>query len=103
MCAHRYVYLTSGHEIPEGLELDHLCRNRRCVNPDHLEPVTKSENMRRAAPFQERVASGLCLRGHPLDGIKAGPQWGRYCKTCNLARKRKSRARLAGKANAIQW
>lgn len=45
--AHRFAYELSVGPIPEGLELDHLCRNRRCVNPAHLEPVTHSENMRR--------------------------------------------------------
>lgn len=46
--AHRVVYTHLVGEIPEGKELDHLCRNKACVNPAHLEPVTKSENVRRA-------------------------------------------------------
>jgi hypothetical protein len=45
--AHRAVYELLVGPIPEGLDLDHLCRVRRCVNPDHLEPVTRSENLRR--------------------------------------------------------
>lgn len=48
MLAHRYAYEQMVGPIPEGLEIDHLCRNRGCVRPDHLEPVTHSENMRRA-------------------------------------------------------
>jgi hypothetical protein len=45
--AHRYVYETHKEAIPNGLELDHLCRNTLCVNPNHLEPVTHAENCRR--------------------------------------------------------
>lgn len=45
--AHRYVYEQLVGPIPEGLEIDHLCRNKPCVNPDHLEPVTLRENLRR--------------------------------------------------------
>jgi hypothetical protein len=46
--AHRVAYELTVGPVPEGLQLDHLCRNRGCVNPDHLEPVTASENKRRA-------------------------------------------------------
>jgi hypothetical protein len=46
--AHRYAYEQVVGPIPEGLEIDHLCRNRRCVNPDHLEPVTRSVNQQRS-------------------------------------------------------
>jgi DNA-binding MarR family transcriptional regulator len=50
--AHRYVFEQLGGDIPDGLELDHLCRNRRCVNIDHLEPVTRIINVRRSALTQ---------------------------------------------------
>lgn len=46
--AHRVVYESLVGPIPAGLELDHTCRVRRCVNPDHLEPVTHAENQRRS-------------------------------------------------------
>lgn len=49
MMAYRVVYEIERGAIPVGLELDHLCRNRCCVNPEHLEPVTPRENKRRAA------------------------------------------------------
>lgn len=50
--AHRVSYRHFRGPIADGLELDHLCRNRRCVNPDHLEPVTHLVNMRRALPYR---------------------------------------------------
>lgn len=51
IAAHRWVWEQKHGPVPEGLELDHLCRNRRCVNPDHLEPVTRVENARRRDVF----------------------------------------------------
>ena len=90
MVAHRFVFLSVGRVIPVGMELDHLCRNRRCVNPDHLEPVTHSENMLRA--FAAAGRASICKYGHPLDGIRSRSGGGRYCKQCNLLNKQKQRA-----------
>lgn len=50
--AHRFIYQREVGPIPEGLTLDHLCRVRCCVNPDHLEPVTNAENVRRGAAYR---------------------------------------------------
>jgi hypothetical protein len=58
--AHRYAYEQRIGSIPLGMDLDHLCRNRGCVNPLHLEPVTHQENMRRGAP----ATKTHCNRGH---------------------------------------
>lgn len=62
--AHRISWRISRGEIPDGLELDHLCRVRRCVNPDHLEPVTRSENLLRS-PLMDRYSTKThCVHGH---------------------------------------
>lgn len=66
--AHRVAYELLVGPIPDGLQLDHLCRNTRCINPHHLEPVTCAENLRRA-PGSWAVRFGdrtLCDRGHPF-------------------------------------
>jgi hypothetical protein len=55
IAAHRAYYEQEVGPIPDGLQLDHLCRNRRCVNPDHLEPVTRTENQLRARPFAKKA------------------------------------------------
>lgn len=62
--AHRMSYLSIKGPIPEGLELDHLCCNKRCVNPDHLEPVTRSENVRRGWK-QRTLGTGLFGEKNP--------------------------------------
>jgi hypothetical protein len=82
--AHRAAYELSGKQIPEGLHIDHLCRNRACINPAHLEPVTQAENNRRAG-----AARTHCPYGHllPPHGTKR-----RACKTCKSEYDRKRHA-----------
>lgn len=60
---HRLSYMAHVGPIPEGLEIDHLCRTPLCVRPDHLEPVTHAENVRRALPFRQSPTH--CPQGHP--------------------------------------
>lgn len=86
--AHRWAYEHFVGPIPEGLTIDHLCRTPRCVNPDHLEPVTMRENiLRGTGPSAKQAAMTHCKNGHPLteDNIY---RWGpnkRRCRTCHRA------------------
>jgi hypothetical protein len=77
--AHRVAYELLIGPIPDGLEIDHLCRNRGCVNPWHLEPVTHRENVRRG----KLATVTQCTKGHPYDALNTGIYRGRrYCRTC---------------------
>lgn len=94
--AHRWAYEHWVGPIPEGLEIDHLCRVKLCVNPAHLEPVTRAENMRRAR-------KPLCPRGHdktdPLNQHFDAKGRLHDCKECRRIRERarKKRVRAAAK------
>ena len=85
--AHRACLLLLGTSIPQGLTIDHLCRNRRCVNPKHLEVVTLRENLLRGNNICMRHATRThCKRGHPLSGLNLRMQ-GKYrvCRSCQVA------------------
>ena len=92
--AHRWVYEHEVGPIQEGLEIDHLCRVRLCVNPAHLEPVTHGENLRRAvqyrAPQVTRLGHGSCTHGD-LD-LYVDPSGKRVCRPCRRERTRLWRA-----------
>lgn len=91
--AHRWSYENFVGPIPDGYDIDHLCRVRECVNPDHLEPVTRAENIRRAVALKTH-----CPHGHPYDeqNTRLDSYGHRSCKTCIRARD----AARAGARNA---
>ena len=90
MPAHRAVWLAVVGPIPDGLTLDHLCRVRLCVNPDHLEPVTNRENILRGESMSAIHARKThCPRGHPYDVVKKDGS--RRCRKCHADRERQRR------------
>ena len=82
MLAHRASYQARVGFIPDGITLDHLCRNRACVNPDHLEPVSLSENCKRQAARCSKVSH--CPQGHPYSGdnLVIHANGFRRCRAC---------------------
>lgn len=95
--AHRAFWVFSGKPDPKGFDLDHLCRNRACINPDHLEMVSRSENLRRGF-----IARG-CVNGHPyreddfsIVNRSDGSQELR-CKVCHRERNRRAKQRKSAR------
>lgn len=86
---HRVMYEYAKGPVPAGLQLDHLCRNKPCVNPDHLEAVTARENMHRGmAPSIRAHLSGICKRGHQLsEGYRRKTDGGMSCRECRRIRR----------------
>lgn len=92
--AHRIAYELVIGPIPAGLVIDHLCRNRRCVNPAHMEPVTTAENLRRGVGLAvENARKTHCPRGHAYDEANTYVNDNkRYCRACVRAASRRWKA-----------
>lgn len=96
LAAYRFVYEKHRGPIPKGMELDHLCRNRACVNPEHLEVVTGAENKRRMArPDPTKCGKGL--HDWTPENIRPQPRGGR-CRLCTNASQRARHASPEGRA-----
>lgn len=98
--AHRVSYEIVKGPIPQGLVLDHLCRVKHCVNPDHLEAVTQQVNINRGdlpeVLRQKQLRKTHCPQGHPYDEVNTyykkgrGDTLTRQCRECHNSRRRKN-------------
>ena len=98
--AHRLSHEVHVGPIPTGLQIDHLCRVRRCVNPAHLETVTSRENVLRGiSPTAFNATKSHCKNGHPFTGEnllavqRPGGVFTRGCRMCRTASKLRERGR----------
>lgn len=102
--AHRVAYELHKGPIPDSLDLDHKCRNRRCVRPDHLEPVTTVVNtLRGEAPSAQNKRKTHCKNGHAFtpENTYVTPRGTRNCRTCHRERSRADYTqRIVGKPHA---
>lgn len=98
---HRWSYEHHIGPIPDGLVIDHLCRNRACVNAKHMEPVTPLENTRRGvAPTAINARKTACKRGHVFTETNTvAVPGGRACRTCRVEATRQWRARQKKEAS----
>lgn len=106
---HRASYEAFVGPIPDGLHIDHLCRNRACFNPAHLEPVTNAVNCARGmSPGAVVARTNICARGHELteDNVIRRSDGARQCRPCNVEWQRarywrnKSKSETAGTADS---
>jgi hypothetical protein len=104
--AHRLAYELLIGPIPEGMVIDHLCRNRWCVNPDHMEPVTSGENVLRGeGPSAKAARKQECDHGHPFTPentkflTRADGRKYRRCRTCARIRQARYMRRKRGVAS----
>lgn len=88
--AHRWAYEQEKGRIPKGMDLDHLCRNITCVKVTHLEPVTRSENLRRGVPG---IISILCPEGHDKRETGVPREHGSHLLRCGICYRKTAAAR----------
>lgn len=94
LSAHRVSYERTFGKIPRGMVIDHLCRNRACVNPLHMQVVTNVENvMRGMSPYAQKKRWTHCHNGHSLSGenLKIRKNGTRFCRECDKLRARTRR------------
>lgn len=98
--AHIWAWERANGPVPDGLELDHQCRVRHCVNPNHLEPVTHAENMRRAAALRTH-----CKYGHEFteENTRISPQGTRICRACETRRSNEKAATPEGRKYMTEY
>lgn len=95
--AHRIAYELFVGQIPEGMVIDHLCRNTRCVNPEHLEPVSHSENVRRGNSGKYWAEKTHCPQEHEYteSNTYIDRKGSRNCRECKNMRRRKDYLKLS--------
>ena len=106
MRAHCVSYMLHRDEIPAGLQLDHLCRNRRCVNPTHLEIVTGSQNNSRSgSPSAMNARKTHCIHGHEFNkqNTRISKEGFRRCRSCERERHKTERQRSLHAAYMRMW
>ena len=95
LAVHRLSWTIANGPIPEGLDIDHLCRVRKCVCPSHLEPVLPIENFRRGMQRNMILSrAGVCHNGHSLSGenVRIRRDGMRACRACESERGKRRRA-----------
>jgi hypothetical protein len=100
--AHRYAYETFVEPIPDGLQIDHLCRNRNCVNPRHMEPVGLRENLVRGERSNQYKGRTHCRAGHEYtpENTRINPHGIRLCRTCHRLSQERAKVRAREKRHA---
>lgn len=106
--AHTYSLMLDGQSVPKGMHVDHICRVRACVKPEHLRIVTPRENiLSTTSPAARNARKTHCLRGHPLtmDNVRKGKfemhGW-RLCVTCHRESTVRWRAKYSERNNALR-